>query len=85
MCLPKSTYLAPCGAIANSLFNDTFFLYDCDDDDCTIDDNTIFNRVINPAQPDLRIPMTGQDIAWQTDKVKIVLFELMIFFKPSKG
>lgn len=65
--------IAPCGAIANSLFNDTFFLYDCDNNDCSIDDDTIFNRVINPSltnenDANLRIPMTGQDIAWQTDK-----------------
>ena len=64
---------APCGAIANSLFNDTFFMYDCDNDDCEVDDATLFARVINPAgtPDDVPIPMTGEDIAWQTDKVRI--------------
>lgn len=64
-----SAPIAPCGAIANSLFNDTFFMYDCDNDDCEVDDATLFARVITPAgTDDVPIPMTGEDIAWQTDK-----------------
>ena len=48
-------------------------MYDCDNDDCEVDDATLFARVINPAgtPDDVPIPMTGEDIAWQTDKVRI--------------
>jgi len=53
--------IAPCGAIANSLFNDTFFLYDDE-----ISDGDLFDLVRNPSQNN--IPMSGENIAWQTDK-----------------
>ena len=47
-------------------------MYDCENDDCEVDDATLFARVINPAgTDDVPIPMTGEDIAWQTDKVRI--------------
>jgi len=55
--------IAPCGAIANSLFNDTFFLYD---DEPFTDDDRLFERVRQPNQS--HIPMSGENIAWQTDK-----------------
>ena len=66
--------IAPCGAIANSLFNDTFFVYDCITDDCSLGDNlpTLWNLIQNPTDDVTginRINMIGQDIAWQTDKV----------------
>jgi len=68
--------IAPCGAIANSLFNDTFFVYDCaENTDCTLSDNlaTMWTLVRNPDvnQDGInRINMNGQDIAWQTDKTQ---------------
>lgn len=58
--------IAPCGAIANSLFNDTFFLYD--DEELADDDNALFTLIQNPAQNNARIAMNGENIAWQTDK-----------------
>ena len=59
--------IAPCGAIANSLFNDTFFLYD---DEELPDDDALFDLVRNPAADgNNRIAMSGENIAWQTDKV----------------
>ena len=57
-------FIAPCGAIANSLFNDTFFLYDAP----AVGD-ALFDRVRNPFIREAPVPMTGKDIAWQTDKV----------------
>lgn len=47
--------IAPCGAVANSLFNDTLKLYRClkDDDDC------------KARQP---VPVVRTGIAWPTDK-----------------
>jgi len=58
--------IAPCGAIANSLFNDTFFLYD--NEDLAADDNALFVLIQNPDQNSARIAMSGENIAWQTDK-----------------
>ena len=59
--------IAPCGAIANSLFNDTFFLYD--NEQLANDDDALFTLIQNPAGNPLRIAMSGENIAWQTDKV----------------
>ena len=56
---------APCGAIANSLFNDSFFLVEGEP---TISDADL----LNPKGIAGRIPMTGKDIAWATDKVSYV-------------
>jgi len=56
--------IAPCGAIANSLFNDTFFLYD--NEQAADDDDAFFALVRNPTQNN--IAMSGENIAWQTDK-----------------
>jgi len=56
--------IAPCGAIANSLFNDTFFLYD--NEQAADDDDALFALVRNPTQNN--IAMSGENIAWQTDK-----------------
>ena len=59
-------FLAPCGAIANSLFNDTFFLYDA-----PADGDQLLARIRDPSNDqDAPVPMTGKDIAWQTDKVE---------------
>ena len=57
--------IAPCGAIANSLFNDTFFLYD--DEQVANNDDALFALVREPARNN--IAMNGENIAWQTDKV----------------
>ena len=60
-------FLAPCGAIANSLFNDTFFLYDA-----PADGDQLLARIRDPSNDqDAPVPMTGKDIAWQTDKVEL--------------
>ena len=62
------SFLAPCGAIANSLFNDTFFLYDE-----PADGDELLARIRDPSnEQDAPVPMTGKDIAWQTDKVHII-------------
>ena len=57
--------IAPCGAIANSLFNDTFFLYD--NEQAAVSDDALFALVRDPARNN--IAMNGENIAWQTDKV----------------
>lgn len=61
--------IAPCGAIANSLFNDTFFIRRCGDAgvECTAlqPDNIIDPTDANGFNA---IKMTGEDIAWKTDK-----------------
>lgn len=56
-------------------------MYDCDNDDCDVDDATLFARVINPAgtPDDVPIPMTGEDIAWQTDKVSNLIKKSQIW------
>ena len=59
--------IAPCGAIANSLFNDTFFLIKCTDAPCQ---DLTEENLRNPNNISGRIPMTGEGIAWSTDKVK---------------
>ena len=74
--------IAPCGAIANSLFNDTFFLYD---DDQLPNDDALFDLVRNPvADGNRRIAMSGENIAWQTDKV-ISTFSFSFDLKLSCG
>ena len=57
--------IAPCGAIANSLFNDTFFLYD--NEQAAASDDALFALVQDPARNN--IAMNGENIVWQTDKV----------------
>jgi len=61
--------IAPCGAIANSLFNDTFFLIKCENNSpCpSLNDDV---SLLNPANIPGRIPMSGKDIAWTTDKTR---------------
>ena len=61
--------IAPCGAIANSLFNDTFFLYDTEE---LPNDDDLFNLVRSPTADGNRIAMSGENIAWQTDKVYLI-------------
>ena len=48
-----SLYYAPCGLIANSLFNDTFKLYKCADTTCS-------SRT--------QVSWTGSDISWKSDR-----------------
>lgn len=61
--------IAPCGAIANSLFNDTFFIRRCATDPCApitedeVKDPNIYINTVNG-----KIAMNGVDIAWKTDK-----------------
>jgi len=65
----NQTAIAPCGAIANSLFNDTFFVINCADGECS--DPTFTNdQLLNPAEIAGRIVTSGKDIAWTTDKTR---------------
>lgn len=66
--------IAPCGAIANSLFNDTFFLVKCPDTGCTTTNPYTDAELRNPINIPERLPMTGLDIAWSTDKVYLLVF-----------
>lgn len=65
---PDGDPIAPCGAIANSLFNDTFFLIECPTGSC--DDVQISDAdLLQPANIAGRKEMSGADISWNTDKV----------------
>ncbi|CAG5113483.1 Oidioi.mRNA.OKI2018_I69.chr2.g7587.t1.cds [Oikopleura dioica] len=61
----KPIPIAPCGAIANSLFNDTFFFRQCGTSGCV---PLTLNDIVNPDSGFGAIPMSGEDIAWKTDK-----------------
>lgn len=75
--------IAPCGAIANSLFNDTFFLYDTEE---LPNDDDLFDLVRSPTADGNRIAMSGENIAWQTDKVYLFsTFSFSLDLKLSCG
>jgi len=58
---PSDVAEFPCGAVANSFFNDTFFIYNDDFDN-------VYDKVTDPATDAWK--MSGKDIAWMTDKVQ---------------
>ena len=72
---PSDVAEFPCGAVANSFFNDTFFIYNDDFDN-------VYDKVIDPATDAWKMSGKGMsiaasqhyhsisDIAWMTDKVQ---------------
>jgi len=51
----------PCGSLANSMFNDTFFIYD----NFPTDEDEILEKIAKPSVSAWQ--MSGKDIAWKTD------------------
>jgi hypothetical protein len=75
----KSVPIAPCGAIANSMFNDTFFLYEASssssrptstkpDVSTGTDSNPITTEPVGFADNDRLVAVFRTGIAWATDK-----------------
>ena len=54
----STRYFAPCGLIANSLFNDTIEIFECLDDDCDTSSDASTTK----------LDLSGENIAWKSDR-----------------
>lgn len=54
---PKQDF--PCGALANSFFNDSIFIFD------ELPDDNILDRIVNPKETAWAVK--GDGVAWKTD------------------
>ena len=62
------THVFPCGAMANSMFNDTIFIYDGE----LTTDSVIIDQIANPASDNTLAPwiLKGDEITWTTDRIQ---------------
>ena len=68
------THVFPCGAMANSMFNDTIFIYDGE-----FTETNLIEQVANPASHDNDLSpwiLKGDEITWTTDRIQKVVFKL---------